>query len=203
MEAERKEVDHDAIRRAVVRLLQHKGYAVRNIGSGSGVPKWSRVQIAKDGESFTCAIKTTTSGRISFTRASTGSYNVLSDVDRVIHGRPVPEDSGKIRISMFDSATVIQAFDANHKAKVEHGMEHIPSWISPELEAGWRFTGSGFQKKALWSEVVVLGESEVDEHTETGSSTSEVGIMDRIKQMLSEHMGVRPELIEIDVRVKL
>jgi hypothetical protein len=34
------------------------------------------------------------------------------------------------------------------------------------------------------------------------SKAPETPITERIKAMLSEHMGVRPELIEVDVRVK-
>jgi hypothetical protein len=205
------EVTDNEIRMAVVRLLEEKGYEVTNTASGSGVPKFSRVMIEKGSEKLSCAIKTTTGGRISFTRAPDGSYHVLSDADRVIHAWRSPDDSTKVRVTMFDKTTVLDAFEANHKAKVAHKMEHIPSWVNPEPEDGWRMTGSGFKDKAIWSETIPVSATEprspassgATEEASSSGSPHELGIMDRIKAMLSEHMGVRPELIEIDVRVKL
>lgn len=205
-----EEIKDDEIRMAVVRLLEGKGYKVTNTASGSGVPKFSRVEIEKGAERLACAIKTTTGGRISFTRAPDGNYFVLSDVDRVIHAWRSADDPTKIRVTMFDKATVLQAFEANHKAKAERGMEHIPSWLNPEPQEGWRFTGSGFKDKALWSETISVREAETASSvtatpadTPSTGPSSEPGIMDRIKEMLSEHLGVRAELIEIDVRVKI
>jgi hypothetical protein len=194
------ETKHDEIRLAVVRLLEKKGYGVVNAASGSGIPKFSRIIIEKGDERLDCVIKTTTGGRISFTRAEDGTYLVLRDADRVIHARRSPVDPSKVHATMFDKATVVEAFEANHNAKIDRGMEHIPSWVNPAPEAGWRRTGSGFQSKALWSETVAL--SPTGDVT-TISSVREHGIMERVKAILAEHMGVRPELIEIDVRVKL
>ncbi|MGO4705856.1 hypothetical protein AB4072_08780 [Microvirga sp. 2MCAF38] len=202
-------IKDDDIRLAVVRLLEEKGYTVTNTASGSGVPRYSRVIVEKGREKLACAIKTTTGGRISFTRAPDGSYFVLSDADRVIHACRSQDEPSKVRISMFDKSTVLDAFEANHKAKVERGREHIPSWVNPEYEDGWRLTGSGFQEKALWSETVeVSGSKAANSATSTSSAalaepSHEPGIMERVKAMLAEHMGVQPELIEIDVRVKL
>ncbi len=91
-------------------------------------------------------------------------------------------------------------------SKEKEGKAHIPSWINPELEESWRFVGSGFGDKALWRETVpLISEPEATAPTPEPSATTspEMGIMDRIKIMLSEHMGVRPDFIEVDVRVKL
>jgi hypothetical protein len=193
------ETKHDEIRLAVVRLLERKGYKVTNTARGSGVPQFSRMDIEKGDEKLACVIKTTTGGRVSFTRDEDGTYLVVRDADRVIHARRTPNDPRKIRVMMFDRATVIDAFEANHKAKAERKMEHIPSWVNPEPDAGWRMAGSGFQDKALWSEVISIDPMA----SEPGAKDPELGIMTRIKAMLAEHMGLRPELIEIDVRVKL
>lgn len=204
------------LRAAVIRLLKEKGFTVRDVSSGSGVPKFSRLEIADGRGKLTCAVKvtTTTQGRISFTRSSDGTYKVLSDSERVIYARPADAgDEAKVFIAMFDAVTVKQAFDANFAARKGTDQEDLPMWLSPELEKGQRFIGSGFQKKALWSEVRLLsgqiGESAAGEQPTTlpsptaGEGDTAIGIMDRIKAMLSAHMGVRPDQLEVDVRVKL
>ena len=211
----RKTEFEGCLRGAVTRLLQEKGYTVRDVSSGSGVPKLSRLEIADGREKLTCAVKITTTpqGRISFTRNPDGTYKVLSDNDRVVYVRPAAGDETKVFIAMFDAVTVRQAFDANFAARKGTDQEDLPMWLSPELEPGRRFIGSGFEGKALWYEVRPLseqiGESAAGQQPKTppspttGEGEAAVGIMDRIKTMLSEHMGVRPDQLEVDVRVKL
>lgn len=203
------------MRDAVVTLLEEKGYKVSSTASGQGVPKLSRLKLEKDGTELACVVKVSSGGRISFTRAPDGTYRVLSDADWVIHAQPVLASPGHLRVMVFDRATVVRAFEENHKALVAHRMEHIPSWVNPEQEAGWRQSGSGFKDKALWTEVTTisgaaaastpapeLGASAAP--PPSGGGAAEVpGIMERIKLMLSEHLGVRPELIDVDVRVKI
>lgn len=201
------------LRGAVIRLLKEKGYTVRDVSSGSGVPKLSRLEIADGRRKLTCAVKITTTpqGRISFTRSPHGTYKVLGDSDRVVYACPAACDEAKVFIAMFDAVTVKQAFDANFAARKGTNQEDLPMWLSPELESGHRFIGSGFQEKALWSEVRPLSdqidESAGGEQPTTPPSPTEgetaIGIMDRIKAMLSEHMGVRPDQLEVDIRVKL
>jgi hypothetical protein len=206
-----EKISDSQIRLAVVRLLEEKGYKVTDAASGSGVPKFSRIKIEKGAERLSCAVKTTGGGRISFTRKPDGTYKVLGDVDRVMHARLIQSDVVKVRISMFERPVVEKAFEDNHVALEKRGMGHIPLWVNPEHEDGWRMTGSGFQKDALWSETISITLPVASDPTPKMPGTAvpspapsqEVGIMDRIKAMLSEHMGVRPELIEIDVRVKL
>ena len=202
------------VRDAVVTLLEEKGYNVSSTASGQGVPKRSRLKLEKDGAELACVVKVSSGGRISFTRAADGTYRVLSDADWVIHAQPVLTSPGHIRVMVFEREVVTQAFEENHKALVAHGMEHIPSWVNPEMEAGWRQSGSGFKDKALWTEIIAatvaaatpLPISELSAPV-VPSSSDDVpegpGIMERIKLMLSEHLGVRPELIDIDVRVKI
>jgi hypothetical protein len=203
-------------REAAILLLKKKGYRITDISEGQGVPKWSRVQIENGpGSTQTCLIKTSTSGRISFTRETDGTFKFLRDADRVLHVHTPADRPTEVRISMFDKATIVDAFEANHKALVARKMDHIPSWVNPEPEDGWRQTGSGFIRKAKWSEAVplpppsasprVLPSASLEPSVSDASTeaTNQSGIMERIKIMLSEHMGVRPELIEIDVRVKI
>lgn len=199
------------VREAVVRILEEKGYEVRDVSSGSGVPKLSRLEIAKDGDKVICAVKITTyrQGRISFTRNPDGTYKVLSDSDRVIYACPAADDDTAVTVSVFDGTTVTHAFDANFEARKGTDQESLPMWLSPKLEPGQRFIGSGFQDEALWSEVAPLaGQADASATPKPPPLPSEedaqsVGIMERVKIMLSEHMGVRPDQLEVDVRVKL
>lgn len=204
------------LRGAVIGLLEEKGYTVRDVSSGSGVPKLSRLEIADGQRKLTCAVKITTTiqGRISFTRNPDGTYKVLSNSDLVVYACPAADDDeAKVFIAMFDAATVKRAFDANFNAREGTAQEDLPMWLSPEPEPGQRFIGSGFQDKAVWSEVRSLsgqsGDPTVAEPSlakpfpvAAGGETA-MGIMERIKAMLSQHMGVRPDQLEIDVRVKL
>lgn len=204
------------LRGAVIRHLEEKGYTVRDVSSGSGVPKLSRLEISDGKSTLTCAVKITTSvqGRISFTRNPDGTYKVLSDSDRVVYACPADvSDATKVSIAMFDATTVKQAFDTNFNARKGTDQEDLPMWLSPDLEPGQRFVGSGFKDKAIWFEARSLSDESNDpattEHSTTPqpASTEEaeaaMGIMERIKKMLSEHMGVRPDQLEVDVRVKL
>ena len=198
------------MRAAVARHLRSKGYEVIDLSAGSGVPKLSRIQIERGTEKLTCAVKTTTGGRISFTRNADGTYKVLSEVDRVIHVTPLADDEAMVRVSMFDSARVLTAFEQNHAALNADGKGHLPAWLNPDHEPGPRFVGSGYGKDALWSEVVPVstgpadhaGQPSTTEGSALPGSETTSGIMDRIKMMLSQHMGVRPDQLEIDVRVR-
>jgi hypothetical protein len=202
--------DHE-IRLAVVRLLEQKSYKVTSTAAGSGIPKYSRIEIDDGTTTLSCAIKVTRGGRISFMRDEDGSYAVLRNSDRIIHAKLILDGEPKVRVSMFERATVIKAFDENHSELAKQGMGHIPLWVNPDYEPSRRMTGSGFQKDSLWSEVVPIHSLAAEESlpsitasaATTAVSTREQGILERIKSMLSEHMGVRPELIEIDIRVKL
>ena len=83
------------------------------------------------------------------------------------------------------------------------------------MEHGWRLAGSGFIDHAIWSELISLDTGRADQtptsaphksvmKTESISDGPDaVGVMDRIKTILSEHMGVRPQQIDIEVRIKL
>lgn len=188
--------DHD-VRMAAVQSLEAKGYKVKNAASGSGVPAYSRVSIEKDGKLGSCAIKVTTSGRIRFARAEDGTYDVLRDSDYVIHALR-DRERGRIVLSMFDARTIADAFEENHAELVRRGKTNLPQWLNPRFESGFRFVGSGYGDKALWSETV-----EGDGGEAPPEEREEPGIMDQIKRMLAEHLKVDPSKIEVDVRVKL
>lgn len=170
------------------------------------MPKLSRLEIKKGADTKTVAVKVSTAGRISFHRDDDGKYPVLGEVDLVIHAQPVPDDPDNVRLMAFDRDTVIQAFEENHSSLAAHGMGHIPHWINPvaEPKAGWRLTGSGFGKKALWTAVtpIVAPASTASPSPEPTASAPAGGIMDRIKQMLADHMGVAPDDLLVEVHLK-
>jgi len=194
-------MDDKKVREAAVRLLEGKGYNVVDLSRGQGVPKLSRIAIRKDGRESAALIKTSTSGRISFTREQDGHYRFLRDAEYVIHVRPVLNDPTLVQVTMFDRQTVVEAFNANHKALVDHGMEHIPSWVNPEEEKGWRQSGSGFGKKALWSEAVSLVSPATPSaiHAGVGGQRFKLTIA-QAKEGLAENFGVTPDEIEIIIR---
>lgn len=195
-------MDDRDVRTKVVSLLEEKGYVVTNAASGSGVPAWSRVTMEKDGKTFSAAIKVTSSGRIRFARRSDGSYDVLNDVDLVVHALR-DRELARIDVSMYDRQTILDAFEENFASLVRTGQEGTAQqWLNPDFEPGPRYAGSGFGKKAIWSEAIAvapLGAAAGSDEPASG----EPGIMDQIKLMLAKHMNVDPKMIEIDVRVKL
>ena len=140
------------IREDVADFLKCKGYEIRNIASGSGVPAFSRLEITKDGETQSCSVKTSQSGRISFTRKTDGTYKVLSEVDLVLHVSHTGDTPGPLEVSMFESSDLIKAFDENWDALEADGNSHLPQWIGPKFEPGRRFAGSGYEGHALWRE---------------------------------------------------
>lgn len=200
-------MDQAAIREAVVKLFQRKGYSVQSLSGGQGVPRNSRLAVARAGESKTLSVKLSEGGRISYTRNEDGTYKVLSEVDEVIYVRP--ENEGYITVAAFARNDVIGAFEANFRALEEHGMAHIPSWVNPTFESGWRLTGSGFGTKALWQERVDLdgqaagsADSPLHPPLEENTTTGQGNIMERVRGMLSAHFGVPVSDIEIEVRIK-
>lgn len=199
--------ENAALRQVGVRLLKQRGFTVTNEARGSGSPPFSRLAAIKGGERMIVVQKVVTKqqGRIHFTpEKDDGSWKALSGATHVLHVWRDPNSSQLVRVSLFAAKTVIDAFDENLTAKISHGVEDAyPCWISPEREDGWRFAGSGFGKHALWSQTVPLDLPEDSAPSPTSIGSSTTGIVDRMKNMLSEHMGIRPELIEIDIRIKL
>ncbi|UDL87304.1 hypothetical protein LGH82_19135 [Mesorhizobium sp. PAMC28654] len=120
------------VRKAVVSLLEREGFSVTSQPGGKGSRDLSRIRISKNGEALTCAIKTSTSGRISFVRDTDGTFRVLDEVERVIHAHPLADDPSQVVISMFDQATIRNAFERNYQALTDHDMGHIPSWVNPD-----------------------------------------------------------------------
>ncbi len=194
-------MDEKTAREAAVRVLEAKGFRVRDISSGQGVPRFSRLEIAKEGRKRTCLVKCTTGGRISFTRDDDGTYRVLRDADYVLHVQRVSNDPNVVAITMFNATDVVAAFEENHESLEARGMSHIPSWVNPEFEEGWRLKGSGFGKKALWSELSPLNPSITSAREEIpAAETAESWTIAEAKLRLARSFGVPPESIEITIR---
>jgi hypothetical protein len=203
-------MDEKIVREAVVRLLEEKGYRVTSTAAGQGVPKLSRLGLEMGGKKQTAVIKVSSGGRISFTRVASGSYRVLSDADLVIHAQPAPEDPTQVRVMVFERNAVIEAFEENHKALVAHKMAHIPSWVNPEYEGGWRQSGSGFKHKALSTDLVPIGPALMTvsgAQPDTASATPLPAPPTPLKLTLKEakaglaaNYGVGPDDIDIIIR---
>lgn len=200
-------ISDSAAREAVVKHLTDEGYEVINTASGSGVPAWSRLELSRKNETLRCAVKVTTGGRISFTREEDGTYPVLDEVDWVIHVHRLAEPN-RLVVSAFDADTVRAAFEANHSSKLKHGKAHIPSWLSPAKESGWRFVGSGFEAQALWKQTISFdgafnpSDQKDGIEGENEHRREDKGIIDQIKSLLASHMQISPDQIEIDIRVR-
>src|ERR1035437_8429586 len=120
--------------------------------SGQGVQRGTRFKIIENGKTLTCAIKVAAGGnihRIHFPRSG-GEWSTLKDVDRVLYIRRRPSHPDQYEAQMYSQKVLLDAFDKNHKHSVAAGIAHLPVWLSPDLEDGDRFVGSGFGDKALW-----------------------------------------------------
>lgn len=198
--------EHD-MRAAVCRLLEDKGYSVTDYAKGSGVPKLSRLLIKKGSDSFKCSVKTTSTGRISYTREDDGRYKVLSDVDRVIHVCSTADQPGQIRVAMFSKEVVVKAFEKNYTMLDSKGRGHLPLWVDADEDFSPRVVGSGFIRDAIWVEFVPILASSKNMRAELPASdlpeVNQGGVMAKIKLMLAEHMGVSADQLEVDVHVKV
>ena len=188
-----------------------QNYNVKDVSRGSGVPKLSRLEVSKGGTTLRYAVKiSTNTGRISFSRNDNGEWKLLSEVDRIIYGFVSPENRTQLQIKVFHQSTVLDAFENTYQKLKEQGNGHIPIWLSPEKEDGLRFYGSGFGQDAHTEAVLELDLSEISEEqseqtegqAKQGAEATKGGIMNRIKSQLADHMGVDPNRIEVEVRIR-
>lgn len=197
-------------RLAVAKLLKRKGYSVEDISSGSGVPKWSRLEISNDTETLSCAVKVMSkgSGRIHFVREGKNTYKVLSDVDLILLSDPISETSFKI--SAFNQKTILKAFERTFEALEREGKTKYEIWLSPNHEAGTRFLGSGFQKDALWSETFSFDDAREPTHSPSSRITLQVGtklstvveVLNFSRDRIAELTGLPAEAIHLELKMK-
>jgi len=203
-------------RRGAVAYLERQGNEVRDISTGQGRPRLSQIELARDGARRTCSIKVADkamNGRIHYARKRDEERNfvegfeVLSDVDLVLHVRPMPD--GNLKLTMYEQAAVLDAFNISLRALEEHGKD-LPIWVSPEPEPGhWRQIGSGFGEKALWSETVTTDGMVVGEHATQPPQTSQPApstatvrplSIAEAKAAVAAKYEVSPDKVEIIVR---
>jgi hypothetical protein len=162
---------------------------------GQGIPKGSRVSFKEGSESVVCAIKVTTGGRIHFPY-SDGSWGALSQVQRVLYVRRLPTNPSAFEAQMHDAKALLKVFERNLEAARAKGVNHLPAWLNADFEPGDRFIGSGFGASALWREV----------STESTTATpakpaAPMSFIDRTKAQLASALGIKPENIEIVIKV--
>lgn len=197
--------DAAATRDRIVKFLTDElGYDVKDISRGSGVPKKSRLELQKDGKSSTCVVRTTEGGRIHFRYENDGRYDVLSDVDYVIHVKTA--DPSALEVSMFKRDDILDAFAINRASLEASGQAHLPQWLNPEKEAGKRFEGSGYAGKAIWRQSIskaVAQSNSAALETENGQvqerPAEPESFMEKITREIAEHLGVPRERIEVSV----
>mgnify|MGYP003631682317 FL=1 len=199
-----KEVEKLA-RQAAIQIMQKKGFEVGDVSSGTGVPKNSRLEVTDSEGTYYCIMKYTSSGRIHFVRDGAG-FKVLDDSDFILIVHAPSEEAKLVKIQLFRRNTIERAFNTAASALDEEKQGHVPIWLSPELEEGVRFTGSGFKDQAIWTEEVPLNFSSKMVESEEPALTkveADIGIMERVKNMIAIHVGVEPNQIEVDVKIKV
>jgi hypothetical protein len=191
-------------RRTAVRLLESEGYEISDVTRGQGRPRLSVVELKKKGSRQLCSIKVadkSVNGRISYPFQD-GKFTVLCDVDLVLHVHPTMD--GSIHATMFSKASVLAAFEKGRKALVDAGKEHLPVWVSPVPESGWRQVGSGFGQHALWEKTVPPGGPVSIATSDAKGDSLSTGIrplsIAEAKVAVAAKYDVSPDNVEIIVR---
>lgn len=197
------------IRKKVFEVILGKYSEVKDCSSGTGVPKYSRLEWKMGSEVKKAVVKLSSlnsKGRISFPEKDDGSFSVLHEVDFVIYARPLSDDA--VSVHLYDQADILEAFQVSRAAlQAEGGKSGFQIWLSPEKEKATRFAGSGYISKAIWIEDVKLSEAvkpvEIQDHdvSEVPNAESKGKFLEA-KQIVANALGVSIEQVEIEVRVK-
>jgi hypothetical protein len=193
----------DALRKAGLAVLRKRFQNISPVTS-QGVQEGTRLSFTKGGDTFICAVKVTTRGRIHFARQGAG-WATLSHVDRVLYVRLRPGDPPHFEAQMHACETLVAAFEANRQHAETLGLPHRPAWLNADPEAGDRFVGSGFGKQALWVEVgplLVQGATSApsdDVRASSPAAPRKLTIAEA-KEGLAATLGISPDAIEIIIR---
>lgn len=194
--------------------LEKAGYV---LGDSLKIPGAHSFEATHKGNMVRVGIKTSADRWVSIPRDGDGEFGLLSGVDVVFvvafDEWPMPS---KVQIYRFDPTVITDRAVRVYEEADKRG--HTGLQFLPLDKASDRRTTTA--KLSNLKEVGELFFEDAIEWTEGPSSPpppatlptpelsisdepEEQPIMDRIKMMLAEHLGVRPELIDIEVRVKI
>jgi hypothetical protein len=190
------------------------------LGASLKVPGAHTFQASLRGKSIRIGIKTCADRWLSIPRDGKGGYGLLSAVDQVlVIAFDNWQDPNRIQIYLFDPEAITKKAAKAYAEAERVGLKGL-QWLPLDEDHSRRpvtarIAGDGlkhdaqliFDEPIEWTEsssrVATAADTPAPIPTESASSNPELGIMDRIKSMLSEQLGVRAELIEVDVRVKV
>jgi hypothetical protein len=187
------------------------------LGASLKVPGAHTFQANLRGTSTRIGIKTCADRWLSIPRDGKGGYGLLSAVDQVlVVAFDDWQDPNRIQIYLFDPEVITKKAAKAYAEAERLGLKGL-QWLPLDEDVSRRpitaqAAGAGlkhdarliFDEPIEWTESSSkVADTPAPVRTEPASSNTELGIMDRIKSMLSEHLGVRTELIEVDVRVKV
>jgi hypothetical protein len=190
------------------------------LGASLKVPGAHTFRASLEGKSIRIGIKTCADRWLSIPRDGKGGYGLLSAVDQVVVvAFDDWQDPNRIQIYLFDPEVITKKAAKAYAEADRMGLKGL-QWLPLDEDVSRRpvtaqAAGGGLKHDArlifnepiewteLSSKVAIIADTPTAILTESASSNPELGIMDRIKTMLSEHLGVRTELIEVDVRVKV
>lgn len=190
-------------------VIEGLGY---KIGGSLRQPGGHAFAAKLDGKDTRIGMKTSSDRWLGLSKDVDGGFGLLGKVDLlfvVAFDRwPEPE---AIQVYEFDAKDILERAEgvyAEAKKLGHTGLQFLPlDAISDRRPAMTKFGNLAKLGKIVFEENITWSDAEnetvEEDHVEgRAQSVTELPIMERIKMMLSEHMGVRPELIEVDVRVK-
>lgn len=167
------------------------------------MPKSSRIVMTHEtSPELSCLIKVTSTGRISFTYdVANNRWFHLSDTDHMLYAH-IRED-GLLRLQMFKRSVIETAFSKLHVALESRGKAHIPHWLSPIREEGYRFEGSGFGADADWTiESDLDGGPNIDAATPTFSPKNRSAAVQEAKEIIAAALGLSVSDIELTISIR-
>jgi hypothetical protein len=182
-------------------------YGKLEIISSKGVPRGQRVRFVYEGKPVRCVIKYSSAkseGRISFAYSpSDDTFSGLSDSDVVAVVGPSSSDGQDLLLSFYKQASLLKAFKANREALKQSGnSEGGQSWLTPfPVEGrGFRGTGDGFLKEALWTEILDPATAQTENASAQLAPPQLVLTIKEAKEALARKYDVSPDAIDITIR---
>jgi hypothetical protein len=191
-----------------------KGHLVSSgytLGGSLKVPGAHAFETSTGGKSVRVGIKTSADRWMGVARDGAGGYGMLERIDRLF---VITTDDWtapkRVEIYQFDPKKIIAIASTVYEEadRLGHtGLQFLPLDEDTGRRPSTTKSAANLIKHGtlVFDEAIIWDDEACDPVTvaETTDEEREAGIMERIKAMLADHMGVRPELIEIDVRVKL